>query len=118
MNDEINIPIEEEIQEDEDIKEPAIEEGEGGNEIGILPNIPSIPPMVHSNDEEEDEDSKNKRGRPKTIPAKTACAKSMLFILKKLKRIQDKTLQDDVKELAEDAILELKHLHDNIDSVL
>jgi len=110
---------EDEITQKEDggTKEPVIEDNEESeNEIGMIPNIPSIPPMAHS--EEDDEDKKSRRGRPKTIHAKTVCAKSMLFILKKLKRIEDKTLQDEVKELAEDAILELKHLHDNIDSVL
>jgi len=106
-----------------------VEDLEGDNDVNEssdTPNskfqIPPIPPVgratTEEGDEDDEEDSPKRRGRPKTIPAKKACAKSMYVILNKLKKIQDITLQDDVYMLAEDAIVELKHLKDIIDEVL
>ncbi len=113
---------EKDLEEDE-VKEELIEETGGGRmgELGAVPNIPPIPPLPTGGngvEEENDEEEKSRRGRPKTIRAKTACAKSMLVILNKLKKIHSKSLQSEVKELAEDAMIELNHLHEIINKVL
>ena len=110
MNNEnpVNQNDEENTTEEENIPSPRFE----------IPPIPLNGGRTSEVEEDDEEEQKNRRGRPKTIPAKKACAKSMLVILNKLKRIQNVTLQDEVYMLAEDAILELKHLHDIIDEVL
>lgn len=108
----------EENAEDDNVGE---DKGEGEGELGAVPNIPPIPPLPTGGDgveEENDEEEKSRRGRPKTIHAKTACAKSMLVVLNKLKKIHSKSLQSEVKELAEDAMIELNHLHEIINKVL
>jgi hypothetical protein len=71
-----------------------------------------------SNDEDSEEERPKRRGRPKTIDAKEACQKSLYIIYNKLRKIRNKTLQDEIANLAEDAALELKHLKDIIDEVL
>jgi len=138
MRDKINIPPMEDVikhndKNDEENNEKSLKEDEakdesdeveggGTGEYEVVPNIPPIPPLsTRGNsveDEDDDEEQKKRRGRPKTIPAKTACAKSMLVIFNKLKKIHSKSLQSEVKELAEDAMTELNHLYEIINKVL
>jgi hypothetical protein len=123
-NDKNNEENNEKDLKEDNAKDESDEEVEGGRtgEYEVVPNIPPIPPLPTSGnsveDEDDDEEQKKRRGRPKTIHAKTACAKSMLVILNKLKKIHSKSLQSEVKELAEDAMTELNHLHEIINKVL
>jgi len=139
MRDKINIPPMEDVikhndKNDEENNEKSLKEDEakdesdeveggGTGEYEVVPNIPPVPPLMSrgssvEEDEDEEDEPKSRRGRPKTIPAKTACAKSMLVIFNKLKKIHSKSLQSEVKELAEDAMTELNHLHEIINKVL
>jgi hypothetical protein len=139
MNDKIEIPPMEEVvkhntamneddnvskNDEENVDDEGIEEDDGRVEGGFesVPNIPPVPPLSMGGDgveeDDEDEEQKSRRGRPKTIHAKTACAKSMLVVLNKLKKIHSKSLQCEVKELAEDAMIELNHLHEIINKIL
>ncbi|MCS3900844.1 hypothetical protein [Methanococcus voltae] len=120
----VNIPPMEEVikknKEPEAIenKFETVEEEPAEPEFNI-PNF-KIPPISPKKEviEDDDEEEKKKRGRPKTVQAKMVCAKSMLLIFQKLRKIQSKTLQDEIKELADDALIELNHLNQTIDKVL